>query len=95
MVGRKRLKFFSSTPKIDVDKKVSTSYTLRYLIKGWYEREMVQISEEVMREGHHFGYELVKQLLQMRQENGKPMSQYRIAKVLGLSDQAVYKWVKG
>lgn len=54
------------------------------------------IDESVMvQEGVPYGNELVKEILGMRQENGKQMSQYRIAKFLGLTDQAVYKWVKG
>lgn len=54
---------------------------------------MVELS--IMREGCEYGYELVHKLLKMRQENGKPMSQYRIGQVVGVTDQAVYKWVKG
>ena len=46
-------------------------------------------------EGCTYGNELVQELLKMRQENGKPMTQYRIARALSLTDQAVYKWVKG
>ena len=53
------------------------------------------MSVAVAREGIEYGNELVHEILRMRQENGKPMSQYRIAQVLGLTDQAVYKWVKG
>jgi len=46
-------------------------------------------------EGIKFGNQLVLDLLKMRQENGKPMSQYRLARVLNVTDQCVYKWVKG
>lgn len=46
-------------------------------------------------EGIKYGNELVHEILRMRQENGKPMSQYRLAQAIGLTEQAVYKWVKG
>lgn len=49
----------------------------------------------IMEEGIKYGNELVAEILKMRQENGKPMSQYRIAEVLDVTDQCVYKWVKG
>jgi DNA-binding transcriptional regulator YiaG len=46
-------------------------------------------------EGVKFGNQLVLELLKMRQENGKPMTQYRLAQALSVTDQCVYKWVKG
>ncbi|MBX4189750.1 hypothetical protein KW791_00410 [Candidatus Parcubacteria bacterium] len=45
--------------------------------------------------GIEAGNELVMEILKMRQENGRPMSKYRLAKDLTVSDTAVDKWVKG
>lgn len=46
-------------------------------------------------EGVREGNELVKKIMQQRQENGKIMSMHRIAKVVGVDRLAVYKWVNG
>lgn len=45
--------------------------------------------------GVEYGNELVLEILKMRQENGKPMSQYRLARAISVTEQAVYKWVRG
>lgn len=56
---------------------------------------MIKVFMVMAEEGVKFGNELVKEILGMKQENGKKMSQYRLADAIGVTDQAVYKWVKG
>lgn len=52
---------------------------------------MVYMAIEGVREGN----ELVKKILSYNQENGKPMTKYRISSYLNVRPQAVYKWVRG
>ena len=45
--------------------------------------------------GNERGNALVLDILKMKREDGKKMSQYLLARRLSVSDNAVYKWVKG